>query len=81
MEEKCELEEAENDSRLNSQRWEHQHKSTMEKSHLLSDELTIERKSNRYEYFYFFPTLQCKRDLDRVFFLHRIGNILSLIHI
>ena len=36
MEEKCELEEAENDSRLNAQRWEHQHKSTMEKSQLLS---------------------------------------------
>ena len=36
MEEKCELEEAENDSRLNAQRWEHQHKSTVEKSQLLS---------------------------------------------
>ena len=46
LEEKCELEEAENDSRLNAQRWEHQHKSTLEKSELLSDELTMERKSN-----------------------------------
>ena len=46
LEEKCELEEAENDSRLNAQRWEHQHKSTVEKSELLSDELTMERKSN-----------------------------------
>merc|ERR1712223_2266120 len=46
LEEKCELEEAENDSRLNAQRWEHQHKTTLEKSQLLSDELTLERKSN-----------------------------------
>ena len=46
LEEKCELEEAENDSRLNAQRWEHQHKSTLEKSELLSDELSMERKSN-----------------------------------
>ena len=46
LEEKCELEEAENDSRLNAQRWEHQHKTTLEKSQLLSDELTCERKSN-----------------------------------
>ena len=46
LEEKCELEEAENDSRLNAQRWEHQHKTTLEKSQLLSEELTCERKSN-----------------------------------
>ena len=46
LEEKCELEEAENDSRLNAQRWEHQHKTTLEKSQILSDELTCERKSN-----------------------------------
>lgn len=46
LEEKCELEEQENDSRLEAQRWEIQHNSTMEKSELLSDELTMERKSN-----------------------------------
>ena len=41
MEEKCELEEAENDSRLNAQRWEHQHKSTVEKSQLLSGKVSF----------------------------------------
>ena len=46
MEEKCELEEAENDSRLNAQRWEHQHKSTVEKSQLLSGKFQIFQFSN-----------------------------------
>ena len=46
LEEKCELEEAENDSRLNAQRWEHTNKSNIENNQLLSDELTMERKSN-----------------------------------
>lgn len=46
LEEKCELEEAENDSRLNAQRWEQSHKNAMEKSNLLGEELTLERKSN-----------------------------------
>lgn len=46
LEEKCELEEQENDSRLNAQRWEQQHKSTLEKTELLSEELTFERKSS-----------------------------------
>ena len=46
QEEKCELEEAENDSRLHAQRWEQQQKSAVEHSHLLSDELALERKSN-----------------------------------
>lgn len=46
LEEKCELEEAENDSRLNAQRWEQQHVNTVEKSQLLNDELNLERKSN-----------------------------------
>ena len=48
LEEKCELEEAENDSRLNAQRWEHQYKSTYEKTQLLSEDLSMERKTNRY---------------------------------
>lgn len=46
LEEKCELEEAENDSRLNAQRWEQQHVNTVEKSQLLNEELSLERKSN-----------------------------------
>ena len=46
LEEKCELEEAENDSRLEAQRWEQTNKNTNEKNQLLSDELTLERKSS-----------------------------------
>ncbi len=46
LEEKCELEEAENDSRLSAQRWEQQLHNTAERSNLLSDELAMEQKSN-----------------------------------
>ena len=45
LEEKCELEEADNDSRLNAQRWEQECKNNVEKSRLLGDELVLERKA------------------------------------
>ncbi|CAB4059475.1 MINDY3_4 [Lepeophtheirus salmonis] len=45
MEEKCEFEEADNDSRLNAQRWEQDYKLSYEKTLILSDELTLERKA------------------------------------
>merc|ERR1719158_334654 len=46
LEEKCEIEEAENDSRLQAQRLEQQNSSAYERNQLLSEELIQERKTS-----------------------------------
>merc|ERR1719237_148112 len=46
VEERCELEEAENDSRLRAQKLESQYTGALERSQIIKDELILERQNN-----------------------------------